>query len=85
MYHILLLDYFWSICSQFLEQWSMYRYIAVCYPFRRRTMCTVKRARIVLVTLAVNSAILYTFALWTSGVTPMYGILTLTILINENK
>ena len=36
-------------------------------------MCTVKRARIVLITLAVISAILYTFALWTSGVTPMYG------------
>ena len=61
-----------STC-RFYQLYFFYRYVAVCYPFQRRSMCTVKRARIVLIALAFASIVIYTFALWTSGVTPIYG------------
>lgn len=57
----------------FLSVWyvvgfTVERYIAVCFPFKRCDMCTTKRAKIVVVAMALFAAIAYTFALWTSSV-----------------
>ena len=56
----------------FLSVWyvvgfTVERYIAVCYPFKRCDMCTVRRALIVVVALAVLALVGYTFGIWTSG------------------
>ena len=56
----------------FLSVWyvvgfTVERYIAVCYPFKRCDMCTVQRARIVVVGLAILALVGYTFGIWTSG------------------
>jgi hypothetical protein len=56
--------YFTSVCS-FLSVWfvvafTVERFIAVLYPLRRQTMCTVRRAKMVLCGLIVLGAILCT-------------------------
>ena len=38
------------------------------YPLKRQTICTLSRARKVTITLAVIACVMYTFALWTSGI-----------------
>ncbi len=57
----------------FLSVWyivafSCERFIAVKYPFKRSQMCTPKRAKIVVISLAVFSVIAYNFAIWTSDI-----------------
>ena len=56
----------------FLSVWyvvgfTVERYIAVRFPFKRGDMCTVRRARIVVVSLALFAIVAYNFAIWTSG------------------
>ena len=56
----------------FLSVWyvvgfTVERYIAVRFPFKRGDMCTVRRARIVVVGLSIFSTITYNFAIWTTG------------------
>lgn len=58
------------VCS-FLSVWyvigfTVERYIAICFPFRRGTLCTVRRAKMVVVGLATIAAILYCWGIWTS-------------------
>ena len=58
------------VCS-FLSVWyvigfTVERYIAVCFPFQRGTMCTVRRAKMVVIGLALGAAVLYCWGLWTS-------------------
>ena len=62
------------VCS-FLSVWLVVgftaeRYIAVCYPLKRQDMCTVKRAKIVVVTLTIFALVAYSFGAWTSGLVP---------------
>ena len=56
----------------FLSVWyvvgfTVERYIAVRFPFKRGDMCTVGRARVVVIALAIFSLVAYNFAIWTSG------------------
>ena len=56
----------------FLSVWyvvgfTVERYIAVCFPFRRANMCTVQRARLVVIGLAGLAIMIYTFAIWTTS------------------
>ena len=65
------------VCS-FLNVWyvvsfTVERYIAVCHALKRQNMCSVKRARIVVTVLAAVSGIMYSFALWMSGITYVQG------------
>jgi len=60
--------------STFLSVWyvvafTVERYIAVHFPLKRQELCTTRRAKFVVVSLAVLAAVLYVFGTWTSGVT----------------
>ncbi len=44
-----------------------FRFIVIYYPLRRSEICTPRRAKIVVISLAIFAMIAYTFALWTSG------------------
>ena len=62
-----------SYVSSFLSVWlviafTVERYIVVCYPFRRHDMCTVKRAKIIVLALTIFSVVAYSFGAWTSGI-----------------
>ena len=64
---------------RFLSVWyvvsfTVERYIAVCQPFQRQDMCTPKRAKIVVTSLAILSFVIYSFVIWTSGVLVLYGV-----------
>jgi hypothetical protein len=50
---------------------SVERYIAVCYPLRRQDLCTPRKAKIVVVGLAVFACLFYSFGVWTSGLVPL--------------
>ena len=72
--------YFSYICG-FLSVWyvvgfTVERYIAVCFPLRRGTMCTARRAKMVVAGLAIVAALLYCWTTWTSTVLhhPAYGV-----------
>lgn len=63
--------------SSFLSVWyvvcfTIERHIAVCFPLKRHNWCTTKRARIIVITIAVFALLAYTFALWTSEVNSYY-------------
>ena len=63
----------------FLSVWyivafSCERFIAVKWPFKRSEMCTPRKARTVVVSLAAFALVAYSFALWTSEVTSWYGM-----------
>ncbi len=59
--------------SSFLSVWAVVsftveRYIVVCHPFQRQTMCTVARARIVVISETVFACLFYSYALWTTKI-----------------
>ena len=59
--------------TSFLDVWyvvsfTVERYIAVCFPFKRLDLCTPKRAKIVVISLAFAACVMFNFALWTSEV-----------------
>ena len=59
--------------GSFLSVWCVVcftaeRYIIVSYPFKRQTLCTVKKARIVLISMSAFALTMYSFPLWTSGI-----------------
>ena len=59
--------------SSFLSVWYVVaftceRYIVVFFPLRRQDLCTTKRAKIVVSCLALSAVVLYSFGIWTSGV-----------------
>ena len=63
--------------SSFLSVWYVVsftteRYIAVHFPLRRQDLCTTKRAKFVVMGLALFALIFYTFATWTSGVNVIF-------------
>ncbi len=63
----------------FLSVWyvvcfTVERYIAVCFPFKRGKMCTTRRAKIVVVAMAMFAMLAYSFALWTSDIIPFPGV-----------
>lgn len=63
-YYCQFFTYFSGLCS-FLSVWfvvafTVERFIAVLYPLKRQTMCTVRRAKIVLCCLIVLGAIIST-------------------------
>ncbi len=67
-----------SYIGSFLSVWyvvsfTVERYIAVAFPFHHQNMCSPRRAKAVVIGLAVLAAVLYSYALWTSGLEPIYG------------
>ena len=52
----------------FVVSFTVERYIAICYPLKRQEMCTSKRAIVVVCTLSVLAALMYSFYLWTAEV-----------------
>ena len=71
------LVYMTYICC-FLSVWYIVcftaeRYIVVKCPLKRLQICTTKRAKIIVISFALFSAIFYSFATWTSALRPMYG------------
>ena len=67
----------------FLSVWyivvfSCERFIAVKWPFRRSKICAPKKAKIVVVALAVIAVPAYSFAVWTSDVSHVYSTLACT-------
>ena len=46
---------------------TFFRFIVVYYPLKRSEICTPKRAKIVVISLAIFAVLAYTFAIWTSG------------------
>ncbi len=57
----------------FLSVWyivgfTVERFIAIRFPFKRGAMCTVRRAKIVVIFLATLAALLYNFGAWTAVV-----------------
>ena len=70
--------YFTYVCT-FLSVWyvvsfTVERYIIIWYPLRKDCFCTTRRARIVVITLALGACVLYSFATWTSGVNDILGV-----------
>ena len=69
------LTYFFSFLSVwYVVSFTVERFIAVCFPFKRSTMCTVRRARIVVIVMPVMSSIMYNYALWTTESVKIGGI-----------
>jgi hypothetical protein len=69
-----LFTYLSWLCS-FLSVWfvvafTVERFIAVRYPLQRQTMCTLRRAKMVLAALVVTGCALYAPILWLAG--PIY-------------
>ena len=63
--------------TSFLDVWyivsfTIERYFVICYPLKRQTLCTTKRAKIVVSCLAIFGCTIFTFALWTSEVGTLY-------------
>lgn len=70
--------YLTYVCT-FLSVWyvvsfTVERYIIVWYPLRKDRFCTPRRARIVVLTLALAACVLYSFGTWTSGVVEVLGM-----------
>ena len=64
------LIYVWSFLSVwYVVAFTTERFIAVCFPLKRNIVCSVKRAKILVVSLASFAAIYYSYGLWTSGIT----------------
>ncbi len=45
-------------------------FISVCLPFQRQKFCTTRRAKMVVLGLALFAAVTYSFGAWTMG--PVY-------------
>ena len=56
----------WTVVSFTFE-----RYVVVYHPLRKNSLCTRRRARMVVSSLVVLAVVLYSFSLWTSGVLEM--------------
>ena len=56
---------FLSVC--YVVSFTIERFIAVCFPLKRQQLCTVNRARIVVIVEAIFGLSAYSFAIWTSG------------------
>ena len=54
----------------YIVAFTVERFIVVMFPLRRRTICTVRRAKIVCVILGVFALLFYSFSLWMNGVRP---------------
>ncbi|ELU00670.1 hypothetical protein CAPTEDRAFT_64377, partial [Capitella teleta] len=69
------LTYFFSFLSVwYVVAFTVERFIAVCFPFKRNTVCTVTKARIIVSCMASVAFLFYNFALWTTTVTePLEG------------
>ena len=70
--------------ASFLSMWyvaaaTVERFISLWFPLKR-SMCTAKRSRCVTITLAVLAILFYSFAVWTSGVYPMHGVMQCSVL-----
>ncbi|ELU17094.1 hypothetical protein CAPTEDRAFT_26883, partial [Capitella teleta] len=64
------LTYFFSFLSVwYVVAFTVERFIAVCFPFKRNVICTVNKARIVVSAIAAAAFLFYNFALWTTTVT----------------
>lgn len=64
---------FVTYVSSFLSVWyvvgfTVERYLAVHFPLRRHVLCSKRTARLAVSGLAIASAVLYNFGMWTSGV-----------------
>ena len=67
---IVYITYVFSFLSVwYVVSFTIERFIAVCYPFRRQILCTSRRAKIVVTSLAIFAMAFYSFAMWTSVVT----------------
>ncbi|XP_013408815.1 thyrotropin-releasing hormone receptor [Lingula anatina] len=63
------LTYIFSFLSVwYVVAFTTERYIAVRFPLKRPEMCTVARAKIVVLSLAGFAAVFYLLTLWTNGV-----------------
>ena len=51
----------------YVTAFTVERFIAVNFPLKRHVMCTVKRAKIVCLMLAIFALVFYSYALWTNG------------------
>ena len=59
--------------SSFLSVWfvvcfTVERYIVCIYPLKKRYICNVRNAKIVVISISIFAAALYSFGIWTSGV-----------------
>lgn len=64
-----------SYVSSFLSVWfvvsfTVERYIVCIYPLRKQSICSVWRARAVVIAITFFAAIAYNFGAWTSGTVP---------------
>lgn len=64
--------------ASFLSVWyvvcfTVERHLTVCFPLLRQRLCKPRRAKIVVLVLAILGLLIYNFALWTSVVTKEYG------------
>ena len=69
---------FLSYISSFLSAWfvvavTVERYIIVCWPLRRSSMCTARRARVVVCSLYFGAFLFFSPSIWTNGITYTKG------------
>ncbi|XP_043285868.1 thyrotropin-releasing hormone receptor [Venturia canescens] len=72
-----------TLCS-FLSVWfvvafTVERFIAVCYPLRRQSMCTVARAKSILISLTILGLVLCSPVLWFSRPRPAGHKINITV------
>ena len=60
----------------------IFRYIAICMPFKRPEMCTTRRAKIVVTALTAFGLLAYASSLWTSAV-QRYGQKNVCAPVND--
>ena len=71
------LVYMTYVCC-FLSVWYIVcftaeRYIVVKCPLQRPRICTIKRAKLIVISFAILAMAMYSFATWTTVLRPMYG------------
>lgn len=63
------LTYVFSFLSVwYVVAFTVERYIAVCYPLKRPDLCTVSRAKVVVVALGILALLFYMVSLFTNGI-----------------
>lgn len=68
------LSYDWSFLSVwYVVAFTLERFLVIQYPLRRNELTTPRRARIVVVSLALIALLMYSYAIWTSGIQPSFN------------
>ena len=73
---------FLSLC-RYVVAFTVERYIIVWFPLRKDRLCTTRRSRTVVLSLALTGGLIYSFKTWTSGVVSSDYVHTLALCMED--